>query len=137
MAKRPRCSRRPLSAAWRVPAASTPANAMTIRPAHESDFDGIWEIFQAVIQPGDTYMFAADTPREDAHEYFLGAGVRSWVAEENDRLVGIYKLVPNRRDRGSLVANAKGSTNITYATTYASSGVTSLLYKLMLLIEAL
>jgi hypothetical protein len=38
---------------------------------------------------------------------------------------------------GTLVVNAKASTNITYATTYSSVGVTNLLYKLRLRVEAL
>jgi L-amino acid N-acyltransferase YncA len=59
-----------------------------------------------VVQAGDTYVFAPDTPRADAHDYFLGPGVRSWVAEENGEIVGMYKLIPNRRDRGAHVANA-------------------------------
>ena len=79
---------------------------MIIRRATDNDFDAMWSVFHAVIQPGDTYVFAADTPREDAREYFLGAGVRSWVAEHDGRIVGMYKLVPNRRDRGAHVANA-------------------------------
>lgn len=79
---------------------------MTIRPATEADVDQMWAIFQAVVAPGDTYVFAADTPREDAHDYFLGPGITSFVAEEGGRIVGMYKLVPNRRDRGSHVANA-------------------------------
>jgi L-amino acid N-acyltransferase YncA len=79
---------------------------MTIRPATAADFDAMWAIFHAVIERGDTYVFAADTSREDAREYFLGAGVRSWVAEENGDVLGMYKLIPNRRDRGSHVANA-------------------------------
>src|SRR5262245_55329233 len=78
-----------------------------IRPARDSDFDGVWEIFHAVVQDGDTYVFAPDTPAEVAREYFLGEGVRSWVAEDNDgRITGMYKLMPNRRDLGSHVANA-------------------------------
>jgi L-amino acid N-acyltransferase YncA len=79
---------------------------MTIRPAERRDFDGMWEIFHAVVQPGDTYVFAPDTPRAVAYEYFLGPEVRSWVAEDEGRIVGMYKLIPNGRDLGSHVANA-------------------------------
>lgn len=79
---------------------------MTIRPATETDFDEMWRIFQAVVATGDTYVFAADTSREDAREYFLGPGVTSFVAELDGRVAGMYKLIPNRRDRGSHVANA-------------------------------
>ncbi len=79
---------------------------MVIRPARSSDFDAVWEIFREVVRAGDTYVFAPDTPKEVAHEYFLGAGVRSWVVEDGDAVVGMYKLVPNQPDRGSHVANA-------------------------------
>jgi len=66
----------------------------------------MWRIFQAVVAGGDTYVFAADTPRADALEYFTGSGITSRVAEWDGRVVGMYKLIPNRRDRGSHVANA-------------------------------
>jgi ribosomal protein S18 acetylase RimI-like enzyme len=79
---------------------------MVIRPARASDFDAIWEIFRDVVRPGDTYVFAPNTPAEVAHDYFLGPGVRSWVVEDGDAIVGMYKLIPNRRDLGSHVANA-------------------------------
>jgi L-amino acid N-acyltransferase YncA len=79
---------------------------MLIRPAGEDDFDGMWDIFRAVVQGGDTYVFAPDTPPSVAREYFLGPDIQSWVAEDDGHIVGMYKLIPNRRDRGSHVANA-------------------------------
>jgi L-amino acid N-acyltransferase YncA len=79
---------------------------LIIRPIRESDHDAMWEIFHGVVQPGDTYVFAADTPREEAIAYFVGPGITSRVAEIDGRVVGMYKLIPNRRDRGSHVANA-------------------------------
>jgi len=79
---------------------------MVIRPAKSGDADAMWEIFRRVVQPGDTYLFAPGTPREVADDYFLGPGVRSWVVEDGDAIVGMYKLIPNHRDLGSHVANA-------------------------------
>ena len=79
---------------------------MTVRPATAADAEAIWQIFKAVVAAGDTYVFAPDTPRQVALDYFLGANVHSWVAEEDDVVVGMYKLIPNRRDLGSHVANA-------------------------------
>ncbi|MCA1585581.1 MAG: GNAT family N-acetyltransferase [Acidobacteria bacterium] len=66
----------------------------------------MWPIFRTVVGRGDAYVFAADTPREDAREYFLGVGVASFVAEIDGAIVGFYKLIANQRDRGSHVANA-------------------------------
>ncbi len=79
---------------------------MTIRPATAADAEGIWQIFKAVVAGGDTYVFAPDTPRPVALDYYLGANIRSWVAEAESRVGGVYKLIPNRRDLGSHVANA-------------------------------
>lgn len=80
--------------------------AVSIRPATADDADAMWRIFHAVVATGDTYVFAEDTPREDAIEYFLGPGIVSFVAEVDGVVAGMYKLIPNRRDRGSHVANA-------------------------------
>lgn len=80
---------------------------IAIRPASEADFGAMWEIFQELIASGDTYYFAADTSREDCHAYWFGPGVQSYVALLNgERLVGMYRLIANQRDRGSHVANA-------------------------------
>jgi len=66
----------------------------------------MWPIFQAVVATGTTYVFAPDTPREDARAYWFGAGIRSFAAEDEGRIVGMYKLIANNRDLGSHVANA-------------------------------
>jgi L-amino acid N-acyltransferase YncA len=79
---------------------------VTIRPASSADFESMWRIFHAVVASGDTYVFAPGTSREDAFDYFLGPGVTSFVAEADGSIVGMYKIVPNRRDLGAHVANA-------------------------------
>ena len=80
--------------------------AVTIRSATDADFDSIWTIFRQVVASEDTYPFAADTPRADAHAYWLGPRLASFVAEDDGRIVGMYKIVENQRDLGSHVANA-------------------------------
>jgi ribosomal protein S18 acetylase RimI-like enzyme len=77
-----------------------------IRRADPADFESMWPIFQAVVATETTYVFAAGTSREDALAYWFGPGVVSYVAEDGDAVVGMYKIVPNRRDLGSHVANA-------------------------------
>jgi GNAT superfamily N-acetyltransferase len=79
---------------------------MTIRPATPQDADAIWDIFHAVVAGGDTYVFAPDTSRDEALDYFLGPDMVSRVAELDGTVVGMYKLIPNRRDLGRHVANA-------------------------------
>ncbi len=79
---------------------------LTIRPALPADFDAMWPIFQAVVSTQTTYAFAADTPYDEARAYWFGAGITTWVAEEDGCVVGMYKLIANRRDLGSHVSNA-------------------------------
>jgi ribosomal protein S18 acetylase RimI-like enzyme len=80
--------------------------AVQIRPAREADFDLMWPIFQAVVASGDTYPFAPGTPRETAFAYWFGPGITSYVVEDDGRIVGMYKIIPNQRDLGAHVANA-------------------------------
>ncbi len=87
------------------PMAAIPA-AVTIRPASEADFEEMWPIFRAIVDAGETYAFAADTPYADACAYFFGPDIRTHVAEADGRIVGFYKLIANRLDRGDHVANA-------------------------------
>jgi L-amino acid N-acyltransferase YncA len=77
-----------------------------LRPASPADFEAMWPIFRAVVAAGDTYTFTPDTPREEAHAYWFGPGVRSYVAESGGKVAGMYKLVANQRGLGAHVANA-------------------------------
>ncbi|WP_145927228.1 GNAT family N-acetyltransferase [Jeongeupia sp. USM3] len=79
---------------------------MTICPATEQDFEAIWTVFRAVVAGGDSYVFAPDTPRDDARAYWFGPGIRSWVAELDGEVAGMYRLTANQRDLGNHVANA-------------------------------
>jgi ribosomal protein S18 acetylase RimI-like enzyme len=88
---------------------------MLIRRALEQDFEAMWPIFRAVVATGTTYVFAPDTPREAAFDYWFGPGVVSFVGEDEGRVVGMYKLVPNQRDLGSHVANASFMVDPEYA----------------------
>jgi len=66
----------------------------------------MWPIFRDVVATGETYPFVPDTPREEAHDYWLGKGATTFVAEDAGRVVGMYKIVQNQRGLGSHVANA-------------------------------
>lgn len=81
-------------------------NGAAIRPAEEADFEAIWAIFSTHVEAGESYVFTAATSREAGHAYWLGAGVRSYVAASpGGRVLGMYRLVPNQVGRGQHVAN--------------------------------
>jgi len=79
---------------------------MQIRPVTPADADALWTIFRAVVAAGDTYVFDADTSREEALAYWYGPDIASFAAVEDGRVLGMYKLVANQRGRGSHVGNA-------------------------------
>lgn len=81
-------------------------SVLVIRPAIPKDADGIWAIFQQVVQTGNTYAFAPDTNRADALAYWLSPQVQTFVAVQNDQVVGTYILRPNQTGLGGHVANA-------------------------------
>jgi len=79
---------------------------MIIRTPRAADWPQMWDIFKAVVATETTYVFAAETSETDARAYFLAPEITSWVADDDGRIVGMSRLVQNRRDLGSHVANA-------------------------------
>jgi len=78
---------------------------MKIRPANKNDHKHIWNIFSSVIKTGDTYVFSPDTPRQDLKKHWFASYMHTFVAEENDKIVGTYIIKPNQIDLGSHIAN--------------------------------
>src|SRR5262245_55487013 len=77
-----------------------------IRPATRADEDAIWDIFHAVVAHGDTYVFDAQTPREEGLAYWFRPDTYTYVAERDGQAVGTYILRGNQPALGSHVANA-------------------------------
>ncbi|MES2206062.1 MAG: GNAT family N-acetyltransferase [Pseudomonadota bacterium] len=79
---------------------------MVIYRATLADTEAIWQIFQKIIAGRDKFPFPPDTPKEFCDEYFLSTDTLSFVAKENDRILGCYKIIPNQCGLCSHVANA-------------------------------
>jgi L-amino acid N-acyltransferase YncA len=82
------------------------ASQLNIRPAAEADRDAIWNIFQEIVAAGDTYAFDPRMSRDEALAYWFRAGTRTYVVENDGRVVGNYILRANQRGPGSHVGNA-------------------------------
>ena len=78
---------------------------MTIREATINDHDGIWEIFEQVIKPGDTYAFDPNSKREDLSKLWIAPGMKVYIAEENGKILGTYFIKPNQAGLGAHIAN--------------------------------
>lgn len=85
---------------------STATSTGLIREATDADADAIWRIFHEVIQPGDTYVFDPQMPREQALAYWFNPAGRAYVLERDGNVVGTYVVKPNQPGLGSHVANA-------------------------------
>lgn len=80
-------------------------NDMVIREANIKDLDGVWEIFEIVIKTGDTYVFGADTSKEQLKRIWFAPAMKTFIAEENNKITGTYFIKPNQVDLGSHIAN--------------------------------
>ena len=75
------------------------------REATESDFDAICPIFQEVVSAGDTYAYEKDTSKERALTIWMHDPRRTYVAEENGKVLGTYYLKTNQAGPGNHVCN--------------------------------
>jgi RimJ/RimL family protein N-acetyltransferase len=78
---------------------------MTIRPASESDWPAIWELFRRVCAAGDSFAYPADVIEETARKLWFDPPAAAFVADDTGTVVGTYYLRPNQPGRGSHVAN--------------------------------
>lgn len=78
---------------------------MEIREATSNDHNNIWEIFERVVRAGDTYVFHPETPREDLDKLWFAPSMKTYVAEEDGKILGTYFIKSNQIGLGSHVAN--------------------------------
>jgi len=82
---------------------------LTFRTAASNDWVGIWPIFRAVVETGDTYAYAPDTTEADARDIWMQPGSDrkfTYVAEQHGTIVGTAYLKPNSVGLGDHICNA-------------------------------
>lgn len=79
---------------------------MYLRIAESLDFDQIWPILHETFLKGDTYTFSPDTTKEEAFHLWMKIPLVTYVAIENEQIVGTYFLKPNQPSLGAHVCNA-------------------------------
>jgi L-amino acid N-acyltransferase YncA len=80
--------------------------ACRIRIAQKEDRTAIWDIFHAVVTPGDTYAVDPEIKREEALAYWFAPGNWTYVAVQDGVIAGTCVLRANQSGPGSHVANA-------------------------------
>ena len=89
---------------------------LEIRKAISADAGQIWKIIQPIILNGDTYVFDPKSTKEEMLAYWYGQDKHTYVATENDKIVGTFFIKDNQPGLGSHIANAA------YMTLPAASG---------------
>lgn len=78
---------------------------MNIREATEKDFDEIWPIFHEVVSAGDTFCYPRDTSKEKALKLWIHAPRKTFVIEDNHKVLGTYYIKTNQGGPGDHVCN--------------------------------
>ena len=79
---------------------------MTIRLANSTDQEAVWHIISTIIATGDTYVFAPDSTKEKMLNYWFATDKKTYVAEEDGKILGTFYLKENQMDLGSHIVNA-------------------------------
>ena len=87
-----------------------------IRNATTEDCDQIWEIITEVISKGDTYTFDPNSSKETMLNYWYGPDRHTYVAIDEERIVGTFMIRDNQPGLGAHVANGS------YMVSKAASG---------------
>lgn len=79
---------------------------MHIREASENDWEYIWPIFHEIVAAGETFAYETDTTKEQAKKIWLDTPRKTYVFEENGKILGTYYLKTNQSGQGNHVCNS-------------------------------
>lgn len=79
---------------------------IVIRKATTDDVDSIWNIFSAVIQTEDSFVYRKETTKQEVQDLWMGPKAQSYVALLDGQIAGTFVIKPVQRDLGSHIANA-------------------------------
>jgi ribosomal protein S18 acetylase RimI-like enzyme len=79
--------------------------SLEIRPATASDHPAIARIILPTIRAGETYALDPGLSEADAVAYWTGADRETFVAEQDEVVLGTYYLRANQAGGGAHVAN--------------------------------
>ncbi|HEV3156625.1 MAG TPA: GNAT family N-acetyltransferase [Candidatus Baltobacteraceae bacterium] len=71
----------------------------------DAAWDAVWPIFHAVISGSDAFPHFPTTTFEEAKTLWFCASSRHFTASVEGRVVGAYRILPNKIGLGSHVAN--------------------------------
>lgn len=78
---------------------------ISIRRFQEADWLVIWPVLRSTFEAGDTYVFAPESSEADIHRMWVELPAATYVAVDDNRVVGTYYLKANQPGLGSHVCN--------------------------------
>ena len=78
---------------------------MNIREAQLSDWDSIWPIFHEIVKTADTYAYDPDTTKDQGKIIWLDTPRKTFVFEEDGKILGTYYIKTNQAGPGNHVCN--------------------------------
>jgi L-amino acid N-acyltransferase YncA len=78
---------------------------MNIREATKEDWDLVWPIFHEIVKAGDTYAYEKNTTKDQAENIWFNAPRKTYIFENNGKILGTYYLKTNQMGPGSHVCN--------------------------------
>lgn len=78
---------------------------MNIREATREDSDQIWPIFHEIAAAGETYAYPRDITKEQALKLWIDGPRKTYVFEEDGKILGTYYIKTNQAGPGDHVCN--------------------------------
>jgi len=78
---------------------------MKIRETKKEDWDSIWPIFHEIVKAGDTYAYDPNTSKEQGEKIWLDIPRKTFVFEENGKILATYYIKTNQAGPGDHVCN--------------------------------
>jgi predicted N-acetyltransferase YhbS len=69
---------------------------MIIRLLESSDWPDVWKMIEPVFRAGRTYPTPPDIEEPEARHYWIDTPEATFVAVDNEKIVGTYYLKPNQ-----------------------------------------
>lgn len=78
---------------------------LEIRPFRDSDWNAVWPLLRDTFAAGESYAFPRDISEGEARRLWIDVPQATFVAVEQDRIVGTYFIKPNHMGPGDHVCN--------------------------------
>ncbi len=76
-----------------------------IRPYETADWPSVWAILKPVFREARTYVYSPQMSEEEAHKVWIESPQSTFVALDQEEIVGTYYIKPNQPDQGGHICN--------------------------------